>query len=73
LRRGALLHDIGKMGVPDEILRKPDRLTEDEWLKMRMHPKFAYDLLKPVAFLRPAWIFPTATMKNGTAPATRAA
>jgi len=58
LRRGALLHDIGKMGVPDEILRKPDRLTEDEWLKMRMHPKFAYDLLKPVAFLRPALDIP---------------
>jgi HD-GYP domain-containing protein (c-di-GMP phosphodiesterase class II) len=54
IRRGALLHDIGKMGVPDEILRKPGPLTEDEWLIMRQHPRHAYDLLSPIVYLRPA-------------------
>jgi HD-GYP domain-containing protein (c-di-GMP phosphodiesterase class II) len=54
LRRGALLHDIGKIGVPDEILRKPGSLSEDEWVIMRKHPQFAYDMLAPIAYLHKA-------------------
>jgi len=51
VRWGALLHDIGKMGVPDNILLKPGALTDEEWVLMRSHPQYAYDLLKPIAFL----------------------
>ena len=51
LRRGALLHDIGKMGVPDSILRKPGPLSSDEWVVMRMHPTFANQVLEPIDFL----------------------
>jgi PAS domain S-box-containing protein/putative nucleotidyltransferase with HDIG domain len=58
LRRGALLHDIGKMGVPDSILLKPDRLTADEWTIMRQHPVHAYAMLSPIAYLRPALDIP---------------
>lgn len=58
IRRGALLHDIGKMGVPDEILRKPGPLTEDEWQVMRRHPVYAYELLAPISFLHPALDIP---------------
>ncbi len=54
LRRGALLHDIGKLGIPDAILLKPDKLTEAEWQVMRRHPGYAYEWLSPVGFLRPA-------------------
>jgi PAS domain S-box-containing protein len=54
VRRGALLHDIGKMGVPDGILLKPGPLTEEEWQVMRQHPRLAYELLSPIAFLRQA-------------------
>jgi HD-GYP domain-containing protein (c-di-GMP phosphodiesterase class II) len=54
LRRGALLHDIGKLGIPDSILGKPGPLTEGEWAVMRMHPTYAYDLLMPIAYLKPA-------------------
>ena len=54
IRRGALLHDIGKMGVPDTILRKPGPLTESEWEIMRRHPEYAYELLSPIDYLRPA-------------------
>jgi PAS domain S-box-containing protein/putative nucleotidyltransferase with HDIG domain len=53
-RRGALLHDIGKMGVPDSILHKPGALTEEEWEVMRKHPVYAFELLAPIEFLRPA-------------------
>lgn len=53
IRRGALLHDIGKMGVPDNILRKPGPLTKNEMEAMRKHPQYAYDLLSPIAYLRP--------------------
>jgi putative nucleotidyltransferase with HDIG domain len=56
--RGALLHDIGKMGVPDSIVLKPGPLTEDEWVIMRKHPRFAYDMLSPIAFLRMALDIP---------------
>ena len=58
VRRGALLHDIGKMGVPDHILLKPGELTEEEWEKMRKHPVFAYELLHPIEYLQPALEIP---------------
>lgn len=60
VRRGALLHDIGKMGIPDQILLKPGPLTEDEWEIMRLHPVYAYEMLRPVEFLRPALAIPYA-------------
>ncbi|MDP2777165.1 MAG: HD domain-containing phosphohydrolase, partial [Anaerolineales bacterium] len=58
VRHGALLHDIGKMGVPDHILLKPDKLTDEEWVAMRKHPTFAHELLLPIAYLRPALDIP---------------
>ncbi len=58
VRRGALLHDIGKMGVPDGILLKPGPLNEEEWGIMRRHPQLAYDLLAPITYLRPALDIP---------------
>ena len=58
IRRGALLHDIGKMGVPDRILLKPDTLTNEEWKIMQKHPIFAYEMLSPISFLRPALDIP---------------
>jgi len=54
LRRGATLHDIGKMGIPDRILHKPGPLTAEEWNTMRQHPQFACTLLSPIDYLRPA-------------------
>jgi len=54
IRRGALLHDIGKMGIPDSILLKPSKLTDEEWVIMRLHPGYARDLLYPIEHLRPA-------------------
>jgi HD-GYP domain-containing protein (c-di-GMP phosphodiesterase class II) len=58
LRRGALLHDIGKMGIPDSILLKPGPLTEEEWNIMRQHPVYAYEMLAPIAYLRQALVIP---------------
>lgn len=58
VRRGALLHDIGKMGIPDGILLKPGALSDDEWEIMRKHPVLAYELLFPIAHLRPALDIP---------------
>ncbi len=58
IRRGALLHDIGKMGIPDRILRKPGPLTDEEWVIMRKHPTYALELLAPIAFLRAALEIP---------------
>ncbi|MGZ9233965.1 MAG: HD domain-containing phosphohydrolase [Anaerolineales bacterium] len=58
VRRGALLHDIGKMGIPDRILLKPDKLTDDEWEVMRLHPTFALQMLKPITYLRLALDIP---------------
>ena len=52
LKRGALLHDIGKVGVPDAILNKPGPLDAAEWVVMRKHPELAYDLLRPIEFLQ---------------------
>jgi HD-GYP domain-containing protein (c-di-GMP phosphodiesterase class II) len=56
--RGVLLHDIGKMGVPDQILRKTGPLTDSEWIEMRKHPQYAFDLLFPIPYLRPALDIP---------------
>jgi len=58
IRRGALLHDIGKMGIPDSILLKPGPLTPDEWEVMRQHPKHAYEMLKTIEYLSPALEIP---------------
>jgi putative two-component system response regulator len=57
-RRGALLHDIGKMGIPDHILLKPSGLDADEWAIMRRHPAYALELLQPIEYLRPALDIP---------------
>ena len=57
-KRGALLHDIGKMGIPDSILLKPGKLSDEEWVIMRMHPTYAHDLLNKIEFLRPALDIP---------------
>ncbi len=54
IRRGCLLHDIGKLGVPDEILLKQGPLNEEEMAIMRKHPAYAYDLLMPITYLHPA-------------------
>lgn len=58
IHRGALLHDIGKMAIPDSILLKPGDLTESEWKVMRRHPVIAYELLSPITYLRPALDIP---------------
>lgn len=58
VRRGALLHDIGKLAVPDRILHKAGTLTEDEWVVMRQHPTYAYDMLFPINYLRDALDIP---------------
>jgi response regulator RpfG family c-di-GMP phosphodiesterase len=54
LEFGSLLHDIGKIGVPDSILRKPAKLTEDEWVKMREHPRHGQQILRGIGFLEGA-------------------
>ena len=51
---GALLHDVGKIGIPDHILRKPGKLTEDEWIVMRTHPQVGYEMLEEIPFLAPS-------------------
>ncbi len=56
--RGALLHDIGKMGVPDGILLKPGPLTDEEWAVMKKHPTFAHQMLSPIQFLHSALDIP---------------
>ncbi|MBI5082313.1 MAG: HD domain-containing protein [Chloroflexi bacterium] len=58
VRRGALLHDIGKMGVPDSILLKPESLTNEEFEIMRRHPIYGYELLTPIAYLHAALDIP---------------
>lgn len=58
LRRGALLHDMGKLGVPDQILLKPATLTDAEWAVMRQHPQLAYDMLSQISYIKPALEIP---------------
>jgi PAS domain S-box-containing protein len=58
IRRGALLHDIGKMAIPDIILQKAGPLTEDEWKEMRRHSEYAQQMLSPIDYLRPALEIP---------------
>ncbi len=58
IRRGALLHDIGKMGIPDAVLLKPGPLSDEEWVTMKKHPTYALELLSPIAYLRPALEIP---------------
>ncbi len=58
IRRGALLHDIGKLGIPDAVLLKPGKLTDEEWRIMRCHPGHAQEWLESIPFLRPALDIP---------------
>ena len=58
LYRGSLLHDIGKMAIPDTILTKKTSLDDEEWDVMRTHPKIAFDMLSAIAFLQPALVVP---------------
>ena len=58
IQRGAILHDIGKVAIPDDILFKPGPLTEEEWLVMRNHPLIAVELLTPISYLAPALSIP---------------
>jgi len=58
LRRGAILHDIGKMCIPDKILQKKEPLTEEEWALMRRHPIFAQEFLSDIQFIQPALNIP---------------
>lgn len=58
IRRGALLHDIGKIGIPDSVLLKAGPLSDQEWAIMRKHPEYAYEWLSPIPYLRPALDIP---------------
>jgi HD-GYP domain-containing protein (c-di-GMP phosphodiesterase class II) len=58
IRRGALMHDIGKMAIPDSILKKPGPLSDEEWLEMRKHPRYAFDMLKQISYLAPSLAIP---------------
>lgn len=58
IRRGAILHDIGKMAIPDSILHKPGPLNDEEWVIMKQHPEYAYEILKDIRFIQPALDIP---------------
>lgn len=58
IRRGAILHDIGKLAIPDQILFKPGPLAQEEWEVMRRHPDIAVELLSPAVYLEPALEIP---------------
>jgi HD-GYP domain-containing protein (c-di-GMP phosphodiesterase class II) len=58
LRRGAYMHDIGKMAIPDSILFKPGPLDEDEWDVMKQHPVIAFEIISKIPFLQPAVAIP---------------
>ncbi len=64
MRRGAMLHDIGKMAMPDSILFKGDELSDEEQLIMRQHPQLAYDMLRPIQYLREALDIPWCHHEN---------
>jgi response regulator RpfG family c-di-GMP phosphodiesterase len=54
IRRGAILHDVGKIGISDMILRKPGKLSPEEWDEMKKHPEMGFRMLQDIRFLRPA-------------------
>ena len=58
IKRGSLLHDMGNLGIPNQILHKPGPLTDDEWAIMKKHPKLAFDMIYPIEYLRPALDIP---------------
>ena len=58
IRWGALLHDIGKIGIPDHILHKPGKLTDQEWEIMKKHPEYAFDVLSSIDYLSPSLDIP---------------
>ena len=58
VKHGSLLHDIGKMGIPDSILLKENPLSDEQWGIMRKHPEYAYEMLFPIEYLRPALDIP---------------
>jgi len=58
IKRGALLHDMGKMAIPDDILQKPGPLNEGEWEKMKRHPVYSYEMLSQISYLKPALDIP---------------
>ena len=58
IRRGALLHHIGNLAVPESILHKQGELTVDEWVSIHLHPFYAYEILEPIVFLRHALNIP---------------
>jgi len=58
IRRGASLHDVGNLGVPESILRKPSEPTTEEWAILRMHPQYGCEIIEPIALLRPALDIP---------------
>jgi HD-GYP domain-containing protein (c-di-GMP phosphodiesterase class II) len=65
IRRGALLHDIGKLGIPDNILLKPGPLTDEEWVVMKRHPVYAYEWLNRLNICKKLSISHITTTKNG--------
>ena len=58
IKHGAIIHDLGKMAIPDNILHKPGPLNDEEWEIMKQHPAFAYEMLKDIKFLKPALDIP---------------
>jgi len=58
MRRGALLHDVGNLLVPESILHKQGELTVDEWVTIHMHPFYAYEMMSAIEFVRPALDIP---------------
>jgi len=58
IRRGAVLHDIGNLCVPESILHKQGQLTAEEWVSVHMHPFYAFEMLESIAYLRPALEIP---------------
>jgi len=58
IKRGAVLHDVGKITIPDKILQKAGKLTDNEWVVFKQHPESAYNLLYPIEYLRPALNIP---------------
>ena len=67
LEFGSLLHDIGKIGVPDSILRKPAKLTEEEWVRMREHPFHGQQILRGIEFLKARRAWWPSIMRSGMA------